>query len=193
MSSARRTGSEVGRGEAESDAKSGARGRLEMWDPVGEHEVAEILGVIQQRVVGLERARAAGGRSGFPAPVKRLASGPLWDRLEIEKFRDHRRRQAGAPPGTTRRPRPLAGYADEDIQAAVNEAEAGLSEREREVLGMRLGEKAVGGEAGGGPLGVPLGQQAIAEQLNISVAAVKKAQKRAVDKVLAVVEKSKGR
>lgn len=170
--------------ERRSGARSAAKGRGakrgERWDPVGKHEVAQILGITYQWADRLEKDRAAGKRNGFPAPVKWLAGGPLWDRGEIERFDQVRRAQVGPAPGTTARgPRLLAGYKDEDLAAVVNGAEAGLSEREREVLRMRLGD----GEASG----MPLGQAAVAERLNITPPAVKKAQQRAVDKVLAVL------
>ena len=172
------------------------RRRLRDWDPVGEHEVAQILGVIQQQVARYERDRAEGRRDDFPAPVKRLARGPLWDRTDIEEFDRTRRRRGGPEPGTTARgPRALAGLSEVELAAVVEADETGLSERERRVLGMRLG-MSLGARPGEGDrhempstqlFGQPLGQQAVAEKLGKSLPAVKKAQQRAVEKVLAVL------
>ena len=166
--------------------------RLAAWDPVGEHEVAQILGVIQQQVARYERDRAEGRRDDFPAPVKRLARGPLWDRTEIEEFDRTRRRRGGPEPGTTARgPRALAGLSEVDLAAVVEAPETGLSERERQVLGMRLGmysnEEGLHEMTPGQPFSQPLGQQAVAEKLGRSLPAVKKAQQRAVEKVLTVL------
>lgn len=168
--------------------------RLAVWDPVGEHEAAQILGVSQQRVDQWERERSAGKREDFPAPVKRLAGTPLWDRFDIEDFGRVRRKRAGPVPGaTSRRPRALAGVSGDELAAVLREREgAGLSERELEVLRLRVG---MAGKRSGKPdrkpdgqsLGQPLGQQAVADALNVTLPAVKKAQQRAVEKVLAAL------
>lgn len=166
------------------------RGLLGAWDPVGRHEVAALLGVSQQRVDQWERERAAGKRKTFPAPVKTLAQGPLWDRSAIEEFGRVRRRLGGPEPGTVARPpRALEGLPGEELAAVIEGREAGLSDREWEVLRMRLGmESGMERDMGSGRRALQsMGQQTVAQRLGITAAAVKKAQQRAVEKVLATL------
>jgi transcriptional regulator with XRE-family HTH domain len=167
-----------------------SRGLSGAWDPVGRQEVAGLLGVSLQRVDQWERERAAGKRETFPAPVKTLAQGPLWDRSAIEEFGRVRRRLGGPEPGTVARPpRALEGLPSEELAAVIEGREAELSDREREVLRMRLGmESGMERDMGAGRRALqPMGQQTVAQRLGITAAAVKKAQQRAIEKVLAAL------
>jgi hypothetical protein len=47
---------------------------------MGAAEVARFLGVSRQRVLQLRE------RPDFPAPVSRLASGPIWESVDIERW-----------------------------------------------------------------------------------------------------------
>jgi predicted DNA-binding transcriptional regulator AlpA len=47
---------------------------------VGVSEVAAMLGVTKTRVTQLAKA------SAFPAPIARLAAGPVWDRGDVERW-----------------------------------------------------------------------------------------------------------
>jgi hypothetical protein len=58
----------------------------------GVAELAEILGVSKQRVSELADA------PGFPQPLARLRSGPVWDRRAIGNFQQTWRRTPGRPP-----------------------------------------------------------------------------------------------
>lgn len=49
-------------------------------DILGTAEVAEVLGVSKQRIHSLRKML------DFPEPFKQLASTPLWDRADINKF-----------------------------------------------------------------------------------------------------------
>lgn len=49
-------------------------------DLVGVAEVADMLGVTRTRVSQLASV------PGFPAPVARLAAGPVWDRKDVEAW-----------------------------------------------------------------------------------------------------------
>jgi predicted DNA-binding transcriptional regulator AlpA len=60
---------------------------------VGLAEVAELLQVTKRT------ASNYSGRSDFPAPIERLASGPIWRRADIERWA---RETLPLPPG----PRP---------------------------------------------------------------------------------------
>lgn len=51
-------------------------------------EIAEILGVTKQRVTQLAKA------DGFPKPLDRIASGPVWRRTDIERWARETGRQA---------------------------------------------------------------------------------------------------
>jgi hypothetical protein len=58
---------------------------------VGVAEVAQLLDVSKQRVSELTHS------AGFPAPVVRLASGPVWARSTLERFVENWRRRPGRP------------------------------------------------------------------------------------------------
>ena len=60
---------------------------------VGLLEAAEILGVSKQRVGQLDKEHA-----GFPSPLQRLRSGPVWSRHAIEAFDERWERRSGRPP-----------------------------------------------------------------------------------------------
>lgn len=59
---------------------------------VGIAEIAELLGVSRQRVDQLQ------SRQDFPAPVARLAAGPVWRKGDLSTFADGWQRKAGRPP-----------------------------------------------------------------------------------------------
>ncbi|RUS47853.1 hypothetical protein ELR57_07215 [Cohnella sp. AR92] len=50
----------------------------------GVAEAAELLGWSKQRIITYL------GRGVFPAPIQRLASGPIWFRKQINEYRDSR-------------------------------------------------------------------------------------------------------
>lgn len=58
---------------------------------LGTSEVAALLGVNKSQV---SRWRSKPPKSGptFPDPVTRIAAGPLWDRREVQKFAQARKR-----------------------------------------------------------------------------------------------------
>jgi len=58
---------------------------------VGVSEIAKILGVSRQRVSALQ------SREGFPEPIVRLRSGPVWTRPSLNFFVDDWDRTAGRP------------------------------------------------------------------------------------------------
>jgi hypothetical protein len=58
---------------------------------VGVGEIAELLGVTRQRASEVQT------RAGFPAPVARLKSGPVWTRASITRFVDGWIRRPGRP------------------------------------------------------------------------------------------------
>lgn len=60
---------------------------------VGVSEIAEMLSVSKQRV-----AQLIGDHSDFPAPLARLAAGPVWDADAIRVFEENWPRQPGRPP-----------------------------------------------------------------------------------------------
>lgn len=75
--------------EAETFRPSTPRGGL-----AGVAEAAEILGVSRQRVAEIRKDHGE-----FPAPVADLKSGPVWDRVEIERFeRGWERKRTGRKP-----------------------------------------------------------------------------------------------
>lgn len=49
-------------------------------DLVGVAEIADMLGVTRTRVSQLAST------AGFPDPVARLAAGPVWHRVDVEKW-----------------------------------------------------------------------------------------------------------
>ncbi len=51
-------------------------------DICGTSEVAELLGVLKQRIHALRKM------SNFPKPVIKLASTPIWDKKEIMSFKN---------------------------------------------------------------------------------------------------------
>lgn len=59
---------------------------------VGVAEVAGLLGVSKQRVSQMEEV------DGFPAPVARLASGPVWRLATLQRFVSEWPRKPGRPP-----------------------------------------------------------------------------------------------
>jgi len=62
-------------------------------DLIGVAELAEILGVSRQRASELARTG-----SGFPRPLRFLASGPIWDKAMIARYVQHwDRRPRGRP------------------------------------------------------------------------------------------------
>ena len=147
---------------------------------------------------GEPRGANIGKRGGFPAPVQGLAMGPVWVRADIEEYKA--RRDAGearpAPFGQARTPRALQSFGREQLERALRDPETGLSDREREVLRRRLGmtsASAPDGDPGGnvvrgetreGAGRFPASQQTIADELGVSLPTVKKAQERAVEKML---------
>ena len=60
-------------------------------DLVGVTELSALLGVTRQR------AHAIAGRNDFPAPVARLASGPIWTRPSVQRFLEDWQRKPGRP------------------------------------------------------------------------------------------------
>lgn len=58
---------------------------------VGVAEVAEMLGVSRQRVTALSK------RDDFPAPLQRLASGPVWRGGDLSTFKEGWQRKGGRP------------------------------------------------------------------------------------------------
>lgn len=56
---------------------------------VGVNEVADMFGVSKQRVSELART------DSFPAPVSRLAAGPVWWRSDIQSFMEQWQRKPG--------------------------------------------------------------------------------------------------
>ncbi|MEX2439699.1 MAG: hypothetical protein WD739_07440 [Actinomycetota bacterium] len=58
---------------------------------VGASELAALLGVTRQR------ASALAASSTFPAPVARLASGPVWKKSSVGRFVDEWERRPGRP------------------------------------------------------------------------------------------------
>jgi transcriptional regulator with XRE-family HTH domain len=63
----------------------------DMHELVGVAELAEFLGVSRQRASELANARE------FPAPVTRLASGPLWRKSAVARFQNRWPRHPGRP------------------------------------------------------------------------------------------------
>lgn len=59
---------------------------------VGVGEIATMLGVSKQRVTTLSK------RSDFPAPIQRLASGPVWRARDLSTFKEGWQRKGGRPP-----------------------------------------------------------------------------------------------
>jgi hypothetical protein len=57
----------------------------------GVAEVAEILGVTKQRASTLQ------SRSGFPAPVAHLRTGPVWRAADLARFAESWERKPGRP------------------------------------------------------------------------------------------------
>lgn len=47
---------------------------------MGVAEIADLLGVTRQRVTQLAKTK------GFPDPVVRLASGPVWESADVEEW-----------------------------------------------------------------------------------------------------------
>jgi hypothetical protein len=66
---------------------------------VGVSEVAQLLNVSRQRASELARG------ANFPTPVARLASGPVWARITLDRFVESWNRTPGRRPAQTRRPR----------------------------------------------------------------------------------------
>jgi hypothetical protein len=66
---------------------------------VGVSEVAQLLNVSRQRASELARA------ANFPTPVARLASGPVWARMTLDRFVESWNRAPGRRPTQTRPPR----------------------------------------------------------------------------------------
>jgi hypothetical protein len=54
---------------------------------VGYKEAAEIMGV-DTKALAVYIQRARNGWEKFPAPVQRLASGPVWRKSDIVKFKE---------------------------------------------------------------------------------------------------------
>lgn len=71
---------------AEADRRS-----KEQPQVVGVAEVAELLGVTKQRASMITQ------RDDFPAPIAKLASGPVWRAGAISTFKDGWRRKPGRP------------------------------------------------------------------------------------------------
>lgn len=61
---------------------------------VGTTEVADLLGVSRQRAHALAREHP-----GFPVPLVRLSSGPIWDRHAVERFAERWDRRPGRRAG----------------------------------------------------------------------------------------------
>lgn len=66
----------------------------ERVEVVGVTEIAGMLGISKQRVSALSQ------RDDFPAPLARLASGPVWRAGDLSTFADGWRRLPGRPPKT---------------------------------------------------------------------------------------------
>lgn len=64
---------------------------LLMCEPVGPQEVAEILGVSTKRVYQLR------GKPAFPKVKWHLATGPLWEKEEIDEYAKIPESAAGQP------------------------------------------------------------------------------------------------
>lgn len=60
-------------------------------DLIGVAELAELLGVTRQRASEIQT------RAGFPAPVVKLKSGPVWKRTSINAFLETWSRKPGRP------------------------------------------------------------------------------------------------
>lgn len=86
--------SPVGVTVADEEAHLAAAYRTNLPDLVSAPEVAERLGVSRQRVHQLQNA------PGFPAPLYRLRTGPVWDALAIATFAKTWERRPGRPAGT---------------------------------------------------------------------------------------------
>lgn len=65
--------------------------RPAMPELVGVGEIAELLGVTRQRASEVQT------RAGFPAPVARLKSGPVWTRPSVAEFVESWARRPGRP------------------------------------------------------------------------------------------------
>jgi hypothetical protein len=77
-------------------------------DLIGVSEIAALFGVTRQRASEIQT------RAGFPAPVARLKSGPIWTRASITRFLDDWQRRPGRPARlTTGRTLDAAPQADE--------------------------------------------------------------------------------
>jgi hypothetical protein len=58
---------------------------------VGVGEIAQMLKISKQRVTTLSK------RQDFPAPLQRLASGPVWRKSDLSTFADGWQRKGGRP------------------------------------------------------------------------------------------------
>lgn len=169
------------------------KGRL-IPELVGVQEVAGILNYDGRTVSALERRRAArakatGQGTDFPEPIQRLAMGPVWVRADIEEYKARRSSKPARTSGIqTRRPRALRGISHKELERALRDPRAGLSIREKEVLDLRLGlVRDVGQDPGQDRRRPPTPQQKIAEELGVSLPTVKKAQQRAIQKLLGIL------
>ena len=134
---------------------------------VGLHEAAEIMGIDGRQVGNLERDREAGRRKDFPAPIAKLASGPVWWREDIEGFHATRRRTPGRPAGV----QGLRGFDDDQVRAALDHVR--LSDRQRHVMIRRLG---LDGE-------IPATRPQLARELGVSESTLRNDQRRAIVKL----------
>jgi hypothetical protein len=67
-------------------------GERNLPDLVGVTEIARELGISRQRATKLTK------QQGFPEPIAELASGSVWARPSLDRFREERTRKPGRPP-----------------------------------------------------------------------------------------------
>ncbi len=161
---------------------SGDRDEIRRWlaeELVSKRQAAEILGVDPRRVQQLEKQQREGKREDFPPPALELDGARAWFRAEIQEFAEGRSGRPGPVAGSGRaplritRPRALRDYSDEQLAAAVEDPQAGLSASEQALLRSRLG---LGAEQ--------KSQRQLAEEYEIAVQTVIFRQNRAIEKLL---------
>jgi hypothetical protein len=69
-------------------------------DLVGVAEAAKLLGVSRQRISELA------GQTAFPAPLAKLAAGPVWTTAAVKRFTDTWKRRPGRPAAAAATPAP---------------------------------------------------------------------------------------
>ncbi len=71
---------------------------------VGSKEASQLLGIGPTNFSHLRTKMQAAGDTSFPAPIQQLASGPIWTKSSMEKFKKHydsRRRRVRSTNGDT--------------------------------------------------------------------------------------------